>query len=138
MASFDFPTEGAAPFEPEPVIEASDAHFEAALLRAQYRSLARLSPYVHGVVILATVALCGAARQRSTLLDGFVLPAALVVVSLTRLIFWLKARGRVERETLHLIPREVRAQAFSGRRSRLPSRSWRRFPRHRAACHNCL
>ena len=71
------------------------------------------------------------------MLDGFVLPAALVVVSLTRLIFWLKARDRVERETLHVIRREVRAQAFSGRRSRLPSRSWRRFPRHRAACHNC-
>ncbi len=114
MASFDFPTEGAAPFEPEPVSEASDARFEAALLRAQYRSLARLSPYVHGVVILATVALCGAARQRSTSLDGFVLPAALVAVSLTRLIFWLKARDRVERETLHVIRREVRAAGILG------------------------
>ena len=114
MASFDFPTEGAAPFEPEPVSEARDAHFEAALLRAQYRSLARLGPYVHGVVILATVALCAAPRQRSTFLDGFILPAALVAVSLFRLIFWLKARGRVERETLDVIRREVRAAGVLG------------------------
>jgi diguanylate cyclase (GGDEF)-like protein len=114
MASFDFPTEGAAPFQPEPVGETRDAHFEAALLRAQYRSLARLSPYVHGVVILATVALCGAARQRSTFLGGFILPAALVVVSLIRLIFWLKARDRVECETLDVIRREVRAAGVLG------------------------
>ena len=45
MASFDFPREGAAPFGPEPVSEARDAHFEAALLPTQYRSLARLGPY---------------------------------------------------------------------------------------------
>jgi diguanylate cyclase (GGDEF)-like protein len=114
MASFDFPTEGAAPFEPEPVSEARDAHFEAALLRAQYRSLARLGPYVHGVVILATVALCGAARQRSTFVDGFILPAALVAVSLFRLIFWLKARDRVERETLDVIRRQIRAARVLG------------------------
>src|SRR5271157_6328075 len=113
MAFFDFPTEGAAPFEPESVSEARDAHFEEALLREQYRSLARLGPYVHGVVILATVALCGA-QQKSTFLDGFMLPTALVVVSLFRLIFWLKARDRVERETLDVIRREVRAAGVLG------------------------
>ncbi len=113
MAFFDFPTEGAAPIEPESVREARNAHFEAALLREQYRSLARLSPYVHGVVILATVALCGA-QQKSTFLDGFILPAALVAVSLFRLIFWLKARDRVERETLDVIRRDVRAAGILG------------------------
>src|SRR5271165_294927 len=113
MAFFDFPTEGAASFEPESVSEARDAHFEAALLREQYRSLARLGPYVHGVVILATVALCGA-QQKSTFLDGFMLPAALVAVSLFRLIFWLKARDRVERERLDVIRREVRAAGVLG------------------------
>ncbi len=114
MASFDFPTEGAAPFEPASGNEAPDAQFEAALLREQYRSLARLGPYVHGVVILATVALCAAQRQRSVFLDGFILPAALVAVSLFRLIFWLKARDRVERETLDVIRREVRAAGVLG------------------------
>ena len=84
------------------------------MLRAQYRSLARLGPYVHGVVILATVALCAAARQRSTLLDGFILPAALVAVSLFRLIFWLKARECVERQTLDVIRRQIRAARALG------------------------
>ncbi|HKI14016.1 MAG TPA: diguanylate cyclase [Roseiarcus sp.] len=114
MASFDFPTEGGAFFEPESGSEARDAHFEAALLRAQYRSLARLGPYVHSVVILATVALCAAPQQKSMFLGGFILPAALVVVSLFRLIFWLKARDRVERETLDVIRREVRAAGVLG------------------------
>jgi hypothetical protein len=47
--------------------EASETEFKSALLREQYRSLARLAPYVHGVIILTTVALCGATAGTSLL-----------------------------------------------------------------------
>ena len=89
-----------------------EADFKAALMREQYRTLARLGPYVHGVVILATVALCAATQRTSSLLDGMILPAALLALSLSRLISWLKARGRVERERLEVIRREVRAASI--------------------------
>jgi diguanylate cyclase (GGDEF)-like protein len=83
-----------------------DANFEAALLREQYRSLARLGPYVHGVVILATVALCGA-TARTSLLEWIVFPLAVVTVSTFRLMSWLKARHGVELATADLVRREV-------------------------------
>ena len=65
MATLDFPPEGAAPREPGSMGEAREADFKAALLREQYRTLARLGPYVHGVVILATVALCATTQRTS-------------------------------------------------------------------------
>ena len=43
-----------------------------------------------------------------------VLPAALLAVSLYRLISWLKARGRVEHETLDAIRRKVLAASVLG------------------------
>ena len=89
--------------------DAREADFKAALMREQYRTLARLGPYINGVVILATVALCATTQRTSSLLDGMVLPAALLAVSLYRLISWLKARGRVEHERLDAIRRKVLA-----------------------------
>jgi diguanylate cyclase (GGDEF)-like protein len=89
--------------------EAREADFKAALMREQHRTLARLGPYINGVIILGTVALCATTQRTSSLLGGIVLPAALLAISLTRLIFWLKARGRVEHETLDAIRRKVRA-----------------------------
>ena len=89
--------------------DAREADFKAALMREQYRTLARLGPYINGVVIFATVALCATTQRTSSLLDGMVLPAALLAVSLYRLISWLKARGRVEHERLDAIRRQVLA-----------------------------
>jgi predicted signal transduction protein with EAL and GGDEF domain len=114
MAALDFPPEGAAPCEPGSMGEASEADFEAALMREQYRTLVRLGPYINGVVILATVALCATTEGTSSLLGGVVLPAALLALSLTRLISWLKARGRMEHERLDAIRRKVRAASVVG------------------------
>ncbi len=86
--------------------EASETEFKSALLREQYRSLARLAPYVHGVIILTTVALC-CATAGTSLLGGIVLPTALLLISTFRLFSWLKARQVVERATADLIRREV-------------------------------
>jgi hypothetical protein len=47
---------GIAAYGAEPRSEASEADFSAALLREQYRALARLGPYVHGIVILSALA----------------------------------------------------------------------------------
>ena len=106
MADSDVSPDGFAFCGATPPLEASEADFKSALLREQYRSLARLGPYVHGVVILATVTLCGA-TARTSVLEGIVLPAGLVAVSTFRLISWLKARDWVERATVNLVRREV-------------------------------
>ena len=91
----------------------SELAFKSALLREQYRSLARLGPYVHGVVILSTVALCGATTPRS-LLVGIVLPGSLVAVSTFRLLSWLKARAGVEGAPLDVVRREVAGASVLG------------------------
>jgi diguanylate cyclase (GGDEF)-like protein len=108
MTSIDFPG-GAAPSEPASAGDAREAGFRSALLREQYRTLAQQGPHVHGVVILATVSLCATMEPTSSLMGGVVLPAALLALSLSRLISWLNARDRVERERLEVIRREVRA-----------------------------
>ena len=86
--------------------ETGAAEFESALLREQYRSLARLGPYVHGVIILATAALYCATAPAS-LIAGILLPAALLAVSTLRLMSWLRARESVERVTIDVLRREV-------------------------------
>jgi diguanylate cyclase (GGDEF)-like protein len=90
----------------------SEATFDAALLREQYRSLARLGPYVHGVVIVAALALFGVTAPTGSLLNA--LPAALIAVSLLRLISWFQARASVERKALDLVRRKVRAASVLG------------------------
>jgi diguanylate cyclase (GGDEF)-like protein len=97
-----------------PGFETSEATFNAALLREQYRSLARLGPYVHGVVIVAALAFLGATAPTGSLLNGILLPAALIAVSLFRLMSWFKARASVEFEALDLVRRRVRAASVLG------------------------
>ena len=92
----------------------SEADFTAALLREQYRSLTRLGPYVHGVVILTALALFAGAAPTRSLLDGIFLPAALVAVSAFRLLSWFKARDRVELETPDVVRRRLRAASVLG------------------------
>jgi diguanylate cyclase (GGDEF)-like protein len=93
--------------------DTSDAAFHAALLREQYRSLARLGPYIHGVVILAALAFFGATPTGS-LLTGILLPTALIAVSGFRLASWLQARASVELEALDLVRRRVRVASVLG------------------------
>jgi diguanylate cyclase (GGDEF)-like protein len=93
--------------------DTSDAAFNAALLREQYRSLARLGPYVHGVVILAALAFFGA-RPTGSLLTGILLPTALIAISVFRLALWLKMRASVELEAIDCIRRRVRAASVLG------------------------
>ncbi len=94
--------------------ESSETNFNAALLREQYRSLARLGPYVHGVVILATVALFCATAPSGGFLDGLLLPALLISLSSWRLVSWLKVRARMEVEALDLVRRRVRMASILG------------------------
>jgi diguanylate cyclase (GGDEF)-like protein len=89
-----------------------EATFHAALLRERYRALTRLGPYVHGVVIVAALALFGATAPTGWLQDA--LPAALIAVSLFRLITWFQARANVELEALDFVRRKVRAASILG------------------------
>jgi diguanylate cyclase (GGDEF)-like protein len=114
MADSDVTPDGFASFGAAPPAGVSEADFKSALLHEQYRSVARLGPYVHAVVILAAAALCGATARTSSLLDGVLLPAALIAVSMFRLISWLKARAGVERVTLDVARREVRGAGVLG------------------------
>jgi diguanylate cyclase (GGDEF)-like protein len=93
--------------------ETGAGEFESVLLREQYRSLARLGPYVHGVIILATAALY-AATAPASLVAGILLPAGLLAVSTLRLLSWLKARESVERVTIDVLRREVRGARVLG------------------------
>jgi diguanylate cyclase (GGDEF)-like protein len=97
-----------------PDFDSFEAAFNAALLREQYRSLVRLGPYVHGVVILAALSFFGATTRNGSPLSGIALPAALVAISLFRLISWFRARASVETEALDLIRRKVRAATLLG------------------------
>ena len=87
--SFD----GVAACGAPPGFDASEAAFNAALLREQYRSLARLGPYVHGIVIVAALAFFGATPTGS-LLTGILLPTALIAVSVFRLVFMVQGARR--------------------------------------------
>ncbi len=97
-----------------PGFDTSEATFNAALLREQYRSLARLGPYVHGIVIVAALALFGVTAPTGSLLNGILLPSALIAVSLFRLMSWFKARASVEHEALDLVRRRMRAASVLG------------------------
>jgi diguanylate cyclase (GGDEF)-like protein len=96
-----------------PGFDTPEAALNAALLREQYRSLARLGPYVHGIVIVAALALFGATPTGS-LLTGILLPTALIAVSVFRLSSWFKARASVELEALECVRRKVRAASVLG------------------------
>ena len=96
-----------------PGFDTPEAAFDAALLREQYRSLARLGPYVHGIVIVTALAFFGATPTGS-LLTGILLPTALIAVSVFRLASWFKARAGVELEALDRVRREVRAASVLG------------------------
>jgi diguanylate cyclase (GGDEF)-like protein len=95
-----------------PGFDSSEAAFNAALLREQYRALTRLGPYVHGVIIVAALALFGATAPTGWLLKA--LPAALIGVSLFRLVSWFQARANVEFEALEHVRRKVRAASILG------------------------
>ena len=94
-------------------LDTPEAAFNAALLREQYRSLARLGPYVHGIVIVAALALFGATPTGS-FLTGILLPTALIAVWVFRLSSWFKARAGVELEAIDRIRRKVRAASVLG------------------------
>jgi diguanylate cyclase (GGDEF)-like protein len=113
MSDCDLSPDGFGFCRETPPGEACEPEFKSVLLREQYRSLARLGPYVHGVVILATAALFGATAPTS-LIDGVLLPAGLLAVSTLRFISWLKARDRVERATIDLVRREVMGASVLG------------------------
>ena len=105
--------DGVAACGAAPSVDTAEAAFNAALLREQYRSLARLGPYVHGVVILAALAFFGATPTGS-LLTGILLPTALIAISVFRLASWLQMRASVEREALDLVRRRVRVASVLG------------------------
>jgi diguanylate cyclase (GGDEF)-like protein len=92
----------------------SESAFNATLLREQYRALARLGPYVHGIVILAALALFCATRPGASFFAGIIVPAALITVSVFRLVSWFRARENVELEALDCIRRKVRVAILLG------------------------
>ena len=94
--------------------ESSEADFDEALLREQYRSLARLGPYVHVAVILTALALFAGAAPTRSVLDGILLPSALIAVSVLRLRSWFKARAGIDDETLDAVRRKVRTASILG------------------------
>jgi diguanylate cyclase (GGDEF)-like protein len=114
MTTYGASLHGVAASSAAEAAEISEADFSAALLRAQYRSLARLGPYVHGVVILAALGLFGPIASTNSLLETVLPPVALISVSVFRLVAWFRARAGVEDETLDTVRRRVRAASVLG------------------------
>src|ERR1700733_3644935 len=110
MAHGDVSPDGPAPCGAP--LGSPEATFDAALLREQYRALTRLGPYVHAVVIVTALALFGATARTSSVLHA--LPAALIAVSLFRLVSWFRARASVELQAPDLVRRKVRAASVLG------------------------
>src|SRR5271155_3551944 len=94
--------------------DAVEADFKSALLREQYRSLTRLGPYVHGIAIVVALACCAAAVGSSLLPWGILPPIAVIMFSMSRARAWIKARSRVEHETLDVVRRGVRLAGVLG------------------------
>jgi diguanylate cyclase (GGDEF)-like protein len=113
MAHSRVPFNAVAACGAPPGFDMPEADFNAALLREQYRALTRLGPYVHGIVIVAALALFGLTPTGS-LLTGILLPTALIAVSVFRLSSWFKARAGVELEALDRVRRKVRAASVLG------------------------
>ncbi len=113
MAQGRVPSNAVAAGGAPPGFDTPEAAFNAALLREQYRSLARLGPYIHGIVIVAALAFVGASPTGS-LLTGILLPTALIAVSVFRLRSWFKARSGVDLEALDRVRRKVRAASVLG------------------------
>jgi diguanylate cyclase (GGDEF)-like protein len=107
------PFNGIAACDAAAGFDISEAAFDAALLREQYRALTRLGPYVHGVVMVAALGFLGVTPNGS-LLTGLLLPSGLIAVSLFRLLSWFKARASVEHEPLDFVRRKVRAASVLG------------------------
>src|SRR3974390_2979801 len=107
MTCFDFSPEAFAPRDRSPVCDGSEGDFEAALLREQYRSLARMAPYYCGVATVGTVMLGCFVRETSSPLTAIVLAGAFAFV-LFRLVYWLRVRPRIERQSLDVIRRDLR------------------------------
>ena len=97
-----------------PGFETFETAFHEAVVREQYRSLARLGPYVHGVVIVAALSFFCATWLTGSLISGILLPAALIAISAFRLISWFKARANVETEALDSIRRRVHVASVLG------------------------
>jgi diguanylate cyclase (GGDEF)-like protein len=91
-----------------------DANFEGALIREQYRSLARLAPYFYGQAIIAAAALCTIVSSAWPTLLIAAVPAALLPAAALRTAHWMRARRRVDRLSLVTMRREVRAAQVVG------------------------
>jgi diguanylate cyclase (GGDEF)-like protein len=113
MADSDVTPDGFASCGVIPPAAISEADFMSALVRERYRSLTRLGPYVHGVILLSTLALYAGAAPTSVG-DGIVLPAALLALSTFRLVSWLKARPGVDHVGLEAVRREVTGESVLG------------------------
>jgi diguanylate cyclase (GGDEF)-like protein len=113
MAQGTVPFNAVAACGAAPGFDASEAGFNASLLREQYRSLVRLGPYVHGIVIVAALAFFGATPTGS-LLTGVLLPTALIAVSVFRLASWFNARAGVEVEAIDRVRCKVRTASVLG------------------------
>ncbi|HZZ62588.1 MAG TPA: EAL domain-containing protein [Roseiarcus sp.] len=107
MALFDLSLRDLARLGSAPAAASSETDLNDALLREQYRSLARIAPYHCGVAIVGTAMLGYFARETSWPVGAIVLVPACAYV-LFKLVYWLAVRPRIERQGLDVIRRDLR------------------------------
>ena len=107
MALSEVSTSALARTDCAPLRKFANSDIDHALLREQYRSLARIAPYHCGVAIVATAVVGCLAGTTSSPLGAIVLVGALAFV-LYRLAHWLEVRPCMECQSLDVIRRDLR------------------------------
>ncbi|HRJ69920.1 MAG TPA: EAL domain-containing protein [Beijerinckiaceae bacterium] len=89
-------------------------HGAGSLLREQYISLTRLVPVLYTVVIIATVAISIAFTGTGPAWLVNWIPAAMLVVVVLRLRYWLKARAKATTQDVAIMKRDIRGTTILG------------------------
>ena len=77
------------------------------MLREQYRSLARLVPFLYICIVTTTFILCFAERHAAPVELTFMAPVPLLSIMLFRLRYWLKARRCLDQIDPHIMRRDI-------------------------------
>ncbi|MGL4280097.1 MAG: hypothetical protein ACRCS0_07010, partial [Albidovulum sp.] len=85
-----------------------------AILREQYRMLANQVPVLYLIVLLATFSVCAIVFQQLTSKTLLVAPVGVGALCVWRLIYWLRARTRIETVPARIMRRDLRATSFLG------------------------
>lgn len=100
--------------KPDPILSKPDEAVREAFVREQFNSLTRLIPVLYVVLLFDNVVLSWTFRHTASAWVIIGIPALCLAFISTRLVFWLKLRGKHEHLDLKIIRRAMRSTAVMG------------------------